>query len=166
MITLQIMDIGTFMTKLLCSELFDSFQFLEGTLQNRITYTFDGHLVKDFYSQDELETEGLAGLPYLPFSMLRPTLFDLIKGKRTPGYFKFTFFLSPNDFLQLFSTVSDSFDKIHGFLLNLKFQNKELTATTGVSYQDFSLDKSPEFEWDNEIRQFFKNYAIAFTEIS
>lgn len=166
MISIQIPDIGNFMTKFLCSELFDSFQFMEGTLQNKITYTFDGHIVPDFYSPDELEAEDLTGYTYLPFSMLRPTLFDLIKGKRTPGYFKFTLFAQPSDFPDLTSAAPGSSDTIRGLLLTLKFQNGELTATTGVSYQIFSLDKSLEFEWDNYIRRFFKKYAIAFTEIS
>ena len=65
MIALQIIDVGNFMTKLLCSELFDSFQFMEGTLQNRITYNFDGHLVADFYSPDELEAEGPVSYTHL-----------------------------------------------------------------------------------------------------
>ena len=165
-IALQIIDVGNFMTKLLCSELFDSFQFMEGTLQNRITYNFHGHLVADFYSPDELEAEGLSGLSYLPFSLLRPTLFDLIKGKRTPGYFKFTFLMQPSDFFSRITEVPASADTIHSFLLNLRFQNDVLTASTGVSYQTFSLDKSLEFEWDSYIRTFLKNYQIAFEEIS
>ena len=166
MIVLQLVDIGNFMTKLLRSELFDSFGFVEGTLQNQITYTFDGRLIRDFYSADELEAEGLSGLTYLPFSMLRPALFDLIKGKRTPGYFKFTFFLSLDDFLASGQiSVSRSKNTVNGFLLNLKFQNNNLTASTGVSYRTFAPDKSLEFEWDQYIRLFFKKYAVTFTEI-
>lgn len=166
MIALQLIDIGNFMTKLLRSELFDSFQFMEGTLQNRITYTFDGHIVPDYYSAEELELEGLEGMTYLPFSMLRPTLFDLIKGKRTPGYFKFTFLKRPCDVTDLLPGSVQAEGNICGFLLNLKFQNGELLATTGVSYQTFSLDKSLEFEWDSHIRNFFHEYGIAFTEFS
>ena len=52
MIAVQIADIGSFMTKFLRSEIFDSFQFMEGTLQTRITYNFDGHILTDSYSED------------------------------------------------------------------------------------------------------------------
>ena len=45
MIAVQIADIGSFMTKFLRSEIFDPFEFMEGTLQTRITYDFDGHIV-------------------------------------------------------------------------------------------------------------------------
>ena len=98
MIAVQIADIGSFMTKFLRSEIFDPFEFMEGTLQTRITYDFDGHILSDSYSEDELREEGLFGHTYLPFSMQRPVLFDLIKGKKTPVFFKFTLFLSPLDF--------------------------------------------------------------------
>ena len=54
MIAVQIADIGSFMTKFLRSEIFDPFEFMEGTLQTRITYDFDGHILSDSYSEDEL----------------------------------------------------------------------------------------------------------------
>jgi len=41
MIAVQIADIGSFMTKFLRSEIFDPFEFMEGTLQTRITYVVD-----------------------------------------------------------------------------------------------------------------------------
>lgn len=88
MIAVQIADIGSFMTKFLRSEIFDSFQFMEGTLQTRITYNFDGHILTDSYSEDELRAEGLFGHTYLPFSMQRPVLFDLIKGEKNSCFFQ------------------------------------------------------------------------------
>ena len=69
MIAVQIADIGSFMTKFLRSEIFDPFEFMEGTLQTRITYDFDGHILSDSYSEDELREEGLFGHTYLPFSL-------------------------------------------------------------------------------------------------
>ena len=62
MIAVQIADIGSFMTKFLRSEIFDSFQFMEGTLQTRITYNFDGHILTDSYSEDELRKSYLWSL--------------------------------------------------------------------------------------------------------
>ena len=77
MIAVQIADIGSFMPKFLRSEIFDPFEFMEGTLQTRITYDFDGHILSDSYSEDELREEGLFGHTYLPFSMQRPVLLNL-----------------------------------------------------------------------------------------
>ena len=146
MIAVQIADIGSFMTKFLRSEIFDPFEFMEGTLQTRITYDFDGHILSD------------------SFSMQRPVLFDLIKGKKTPVFFKFTLFLSPLDFYERTQLPPDPSDAISGFLLNLRFMHGELTASTGVSYRTFSTDKSLEFEWDSYIRQFFKEHSLYFSE--
>ena len=50
MIAVQIADIGSFMTKFLRSEIFDPFEFMEGTLQTRITYDFDGHILMKGHS--------------------------------------------------------------------------------------------------------------------
>lgn len=162
MVVLKILDVGDFMKKLLCSELFDSFLFMEGVLQNRMTYTFDGHLIPGYFSDEELEQEGLAGLSYLPFSMVRPKLFELIRGKRTPGYFKFSFFISPEQakFAQFPSEMA------HGYLLHLRFQEQSLVATTGVSYQTFTVDKSPDHAWDEAVSQFFHAHGIPFEKQS
>ena len=104
------------------------------------------------------------GHTYLPFSMQRPVLFDLIKGKKTPVFFKFTLFLPPSDFYERTQLPPDSSDAVSGFLLNLRFTLGELTASTGVSYRTFSTDKSMEFEWDSYIRQFFKEHSLYFSE--
>jgi len=168
MIAIQIIDIGNFMTKLLRSEIFDSFLFLEGRIQNNITYTFDGHLNSDFYSEEELTDEGLQNLTYLPFAKLRPILFDLIKGKRTPGYFKFVLQLSPSKTEEILNSLGNRFlaSDIHGLIFYLTFQNKTLTCTTGVSYRNFSMDKSLENEWDSFICSFLKSHYIHFSEFS
>lgn len=168
MIAIQIIDIGTFMTKLLRSDLFDSFLFLEGCIQNNITYTFDGHLNSDFYSEEELATEGLQNLTYLPFAKLRPILFDLIKGKRTPGYLKLVLQLSSAETEEILNSLGNHFSTldIHGLIFHLTFQNKKLTCTTGVSYCNFSMDKSLENEWDSYFYSFFKSHSIPFSEFS
>ena len=164
MIAVQIADIGSFMTKFLRSEIFDPFEFMEGTLQTRITYDFDGHILSDSYSEDELREEGLFGHTYLPFSMQRPVLFDLIKGKKTPVFIKFTLFLSPMHIYERTQLQPHPSHPISGFILNLRFMHGELTASTGVSYRTFSTDKSLEFEWDSYIRQFFKEHSLYFSE--
>ena len=117
------------------------------------------------YSEDELREEGLFGHTYLPFSMQRPVLFDLIKGKKTPVFFKFTLFLSPLNFYERTQLPPDPSDAISGFLLNLRFMHGELTASTGVSYRTFSTDKSLEHEWDRLVEIFLKNHNIVIEKL-
>ena len=167
MIAVQIADIGSFMTKFLRSEIFDPFEFMEGTLQTRITYDFDGHILSDSYSEDELREEGLFGHTYLPFSMQRPVLFDLIKGKKTPSSFKFVLLLSPQNLERTLSSIQSSFtgNDITGVFLNIRFHNQQLSLTTGISYRIFSVDKTLDNEWDRLVKQFLKQHEIAFEEL-
>ncbi len=168
MIAMQLIDVGSFMTKLLRSEIFDSFLFMEGEIQTNISYSFDGHINKDFYSTEELEDAQFSDLEYLPFSNLRTTLFELIKGKRTPTYFKFIFCLPPeatDSLLQPLGASSHS-GNIKSLIFRLTFQNRQLTCTTGVSYRNFCTDKTPEHEWDSFLCNFLKQYEIPYTVIS
>ncbi len=168
MLAIQLIDVGNFMTKLLRSEIFDSFLFVEGEIRTNITYTFDGHINSSFYSNEELETEGLFDFTYLPFSKLRSTLFELIKGKRTPTFFKFVFALPPAKAKELFSSCDSSLppEDMHDLIFRLTFQNNMLTCTTGVSYHSFSLDKTLEYEWDTFLCDFLKHYEIPYRELS
>ncbi|MEE1250040.1 MAG: DUF5721 family protein [Lachnospiraceae bacterium] len=164
MISLQILDVKEFMHQLLKTDLFDHFLVSEVVITNSITYHLDGHLNTSFYSEDELEKLDIKNLPFAPFSLVRNNCFELIKGKRTPTYFKFVFQLSPKNLENTLAKTKSSFsvNDISGVFFNLHFQNRILTATTGVSYRIFSLDHSFENEWDSYICRFLKQHQITY----
>lgn len=168
MISLQITDVKSFMYQLLKTELFDHFLLPKAVITNSITYHLDGHLNTDFYSEDELDALGLKGLTIAPFSLLRSNCFELIKGKRTPSYFKFVFMLSPENLSNTLKQTHSNFTEndISGVYFNLHFQNQILTCTTGISYQIFSIDRSFESEWDNLVCKFLKNHGISYEILS
>lgn len=91
MLALNIPELKNFMNQLLCSDTFDHFLLKEATIQKDAVWNFDGTVTPDFYSSEELEEQGLSGLAFLPYGRVRQHCFDLIKGKRTPSYFKFVF---------------------------------------------------------------------------
>lgn len=167
MIALNLPEIKDFMNKLLCSEIFDHFLLKEAVIQSSMTWSLDGSLTPDFYSAEELEENGLAGLAFLPFSAIRAQCFQLIKGKRAPSYFKFVFLLSPTNLSHTLAQTHSSFtpEDISGMFINLKFQQGKLLLTTGISYRIFSVDKSLEQEWDALIRRFLQKNAISFEEL-
>lgn len=164
MISLQIADIKSFMNQLLISNTFDHFLLSEAVIKTNVSYTIDGHLNKDFYSTDELEMEQLDSLSVAPFSMLRPFCFDLIKGKKTPLSFHFTFQLSPANLENTVKSVSSSLSSsdISAMFLHVRYQNNVLTCSTGISYHTFSLDRTLEQEYDRMMQRFFQKHAIAF----
>lgn len=167
MIALNLLEIKDFMNKLLCTETFDNFLLREATICGNCTWEMDGSINPDFYSSDELTEHGLEGLSYMPFGQVRSKCFHLIKGKRTPSYFKFVFLLSPANLARTLEQTRSSFmpDDITGMFLNLKFQHGKLSLTTGISYRIFSVDKSLEQEWDSLVKRFLKNHEITFEEL-
>ena len=94
-------------------------------------------------------------------------MFDLIKGRRTPSYFKFVFLLSPKNLERTLLSTHSSFtpEDITGMFINLKFQQKKLLLTTGISYRIFSVDKSLDQEWDSLVKRFLTAHEISFEEL-
>jgi len=167
MIALEIPEVRVFMNKLLCTEVFDNFLLQEASIQGSITYHIEGTLHSDFYSQDELEQEHLSGLSFIPYAKVRTQCFDLIKGKRTPSFFKFVLLLSPSNLEKTLQQTGSSLttQDVAAAFINLKFQNSKLLLTTGISYRTFTIDKSLDREWDILIKKFLKNHEIIFEEL-
>lgn len=167
MIALNLPEIKEFMNQLLCGETFDHFLIQEAVIQNSVTWNLSGAITPEFYSADELEAAGLTGLSFLPYGFIRPQCFHLIRGKRTPAYFKFVLLLSPANLSRTLEQTHSQFtaDDITGMFLNLKFQHGGLMLTTGISYRTFSADKGLDSEWDALIKRFLKNHSIIFEEL-
>ena len=144
MIALSLPEIKDFMNKLLCTDTFGHFLLKEAVILGSVTWSLDGTIQPDFYSSDEADALGLTGLSFLPFEQVRPQCFDLIKGRRTPSYFKFVFLLSPKNLERtLLSTHSSFYPGGHyGNVYQSEIPAEKLLLTTGISYRIFSVDKS------------------------
>jgi len=164
MTSLKILDIKSFMSKLLIKETFDHFLLLEAGITTFNSFFIDGHLHKDYYSKEELECKHLTESPLSYWSQLRPFCFELIKGKRTPLSFKIVFQLSADNTGKLMAQVGQSYSvsDINGFFLTLKYDEKGLSCTTGTSIKIFTLDKSLENVWDEMMREFMIRNEIPF----
>lgn len=175
MILLKITDIKVFMNKLLIETAFDQFLLSEATISMASTYIIDGHINKDFYSSDELNvlkeealSEGRVFSEKMQrFSQIKPFCLSIIKGRKTPANFKFTFCLADENIEKFLKTADSSFtiSDIGNLTLNIKYDGSGLTATTAVSLNTFSLDKSINASWDNMIRKFFISNNISFEEM-
>lgn len=165
MIALQIDDTKDFTSKLFLQEAFDSFWVVEGSIRTHSTFLLDGHLNRDFYSAEELEELKMAEQPYVSWRTLKPQCLDLIKGKKTPLSFKFSFRLSDSNTEKLLiqSGVPFSPADVAGLLLNIRFQEGKVLLTTGTSLRLFTTDKSLDHAWDTMIQKFLKQKEIGFT---
>jgi hypothetical protein len=164
MIALQLLDVKDFMHQLLRTELFDQFLLQEAVITTYITHSIDGRCHPEFFSSDTDSVEGMSENEFVPFSMLRPLCFDLIKGKQSPLAFKFIFQLSPANLERTLAQSGTGFtsEDVSAMLLQLKYQDKKLQCTTGISYCSFYLDRTLEQEWDGLVQKFFKNHKLPF----
>lgn len=97
MIALEIKITKNIMNALLLSEQFDSFLVEEAIITTYNTFHIDGHLVRDFYTNEELELleSEEKSTSFSCWKDLRPFCFQLIKGKKTPVSFKVVLHATP-----------------------------------------------------------------------
>ena len=158
MIALQITELKTFMNALLRTEAFDDFLLQEATLQMAIGYVFDGHINKDFFGEDSADA---TQMDFVTYGEVRPTLFELIKGKRTPLGLQLVLQLSPKRSAILFPDGLSKY-AIKGLNLNIRYDGSKVILTSGINYATFSLDKTPELIWDEALMRLLEQVGIAY----
>lgn len=156
MISIELQNVREFMSNLLIKDTYDNFLVSEITLSMGNTYTINGAVNKDFYSKDELESMKCTG--YSPWSNFRSTCFSLIKGHKTPCFFKIIFMMPPNLINELISNYNLDFrsENIKALFINIKYQDGKLTCVTGTSLDFFTLDKSLEQAFDKFVSTLFE----------
>lgn len=165
MIALQIQDIKNFMSKLLLSQTFDYFLLVEGTITTYNTFRIDGRIHKSFFSEEELEERSLNHREFSLWKEVKPFCLELIKGKKTPLGFKFTFQLSKENTAKLLASsgiTSIHPENISGLLLNVRYENGALNVITATNLNLFTLEKSLEHVWDDMVKRFLKQQEISF----
>lgn len=159
----KILDIKILMNHMLCLETFDAFQLLEASITTKMSVVIDGRIPKDYYSRQEAEELGMEGYGCLPYREVRPVCFDIIKGKRLPGNFRFVFLLSRKQTMALLSRyqLEIPIDDIVNIALHVTFQNGELYITTGTTRRTFSMDRRLDEAWGGWVEEFLKKQGIA-----
>lgn len=162
MIALHITELKAFMSKLLTTNIFDDFLLQEATLQMGIGYVIDGRINKAFYQNEEDQLTERS--TFITYGEVRSTLFDLIKGKRTPLGFQVLLQLPSKKSAVLFPEGLDA-HLIKGLVMNIRFDGSKALITSGISYTSFSLDKAPELIWDEAMMNFLRRAGISFEEV-
>ena len=164
MIALQITELKTFMGKLLGTNTFDDFLLQEATLQMGISYVIDGRINEAFYKTEEDPEVPENKHAFISYGEVRNTLYDLIKGKRTPLGFQVFLQLSPEKCSMLFPEALEK-HFIKGLLFIIRYDGSKAIITSGISYSAFSLNKAPELIWDEALMNFLRNADISFERL-
>ena len=146
MLALQITSLKQFMYRLLNTEIFDGFLLEEAIVTTAYTYHVDGHVNRDFFEKEEDTDAPVHPDDFAPWKTVRPLIFDLIKGKRTPLNFKLVLHLGSEEVSSLFdhSNTSVTPDQIRALVLTIKFDGEKATLLTGTSFHTFLPDKEPD----------------------
>ena len=159
MIALSLTEVKECMSKLLLSDTFDSFLFIEGEIMTFGTFNINGYLKRDFFEENEIPNR-----EYALWKEVREYCFSLIKGKRTPLGFKFVLGLSESNIEKLIQQQGLDFEAedVRGLYINLKYDGQKLQCVTGTAMHLFTMDKSLEQAWDTMVQKFFTQKEIAF----
>ena len=154
MIAEQITNVKNFMAKLLLDSAFDEFLVNEISITTYNTFEIDGHIQKDFFSEEELST--LPDSHLSKWATLRPFCYSIIKGNKTPIRFRMIFAM-PRDRISALLTehqLTFSIEDVNELFLNIKYENGALSCVTGTSLKIFTMDKSLEKAFDSYISNF------------
>lgn len=164
MISLQIKVTKSIMNALLASECFDSFLLEEAAVTTFNTFHIDGHVVKEFFTADEL-TE--VNSDFSLWRDIRPFCFQLIKGKKTPVSFRVVLH-APGTLIEKIAADPEcgvAANMIRALVLNIRYDNGHVVCVTGSAYTTFLMDKSAETLWDAYVRCMLSELNIDFEEL-
>lgn len=169
---LKVTNVKQFMNKLLIENSFDSFLISEAIVKTSNSIVIDGHINREFFSENELsDLKAEAALEGRIFSekmsrwsSLKPTVFSLMKGKKTPLFFKMSFCLADENIEKLLSSAETSIksNDIDNLSVVVRFQEDELTVTSLASLKIFSLDKSLDKIFDDMVTKFLTSLDVEF----
>lgn len=170
----KIKNTKKFMTGLLSEKetAFDQFLVSEVVIAACNTYTIDGHINKQFYSEDDLDilrqqaadNGRIFSEEMVRWETLKSFCFECIKGKKTPLSLKIILCLSPENVNRFMADIdtSISIDQINNLNVNIKFDGSTLTCTTAVSLNIFTMDRSIENSWDEMFARFLNAHGYDF----
>jgi len=137
MLALSISDVRGFMVKLLKEEAFDEFQ-----LRNAAINTFA-----------RFEIYGTKEGGYVSWGAVRPHIFNIIRGDKLPKAIKII--------LGKDMDGSDADNPVSVFI-NIHFEDGKIVLTTGISKKGFSLDRSDDEKWDEQVIKFLEDNEITY----
>lgn len=164
MISLKVEDVKGFMSSLLVHNVFDTFLLSEMTIHTGTELYLSGKLNEAFYSTEELEQ--LNGRKYATWAEQKGIAFSYIKGSKLPLSIKIVFLLSERNANSILNKAGNSLNlnDVNGLFVNIRYEQGIIYVTTGTSLKIFTMDKSLERTWDEELSNFLKKNSIPCSE--
>ena len=150
------------MSALLIQDVFDHFAVSEVNLLSSCRFEIDGHRNGMFYTDEE--KQALPEAEYLQWVELKPYLYQLIKGSKTPSSFRIVFRLTAANAANVVASVGDGTrpEEVGGLFLNLQYEHGQLMVISGAAMKTFILSKTVEQVWDVYAEKFLKKHVISY----
>lgn len=167
MTAFQITSMKNFMNRLLTSDAFDCFLLEEALISTASTFHIDGRVNQDFFKGTETDSDAPA-YEFRPWNELKGLCFNLIKGRRTPLFFRFVLHLMPEKAKALLEKENCSVDcsQIKALVLTIRYDGSGAVLTTGTSFHSFLLSKEPDAIWDKALARYLSGKGIDFEELT
>ena len=164
MIQLWIEDTKKLTELLFIGEAFDKFLVREAHFVTGITVDLDGTLNADFFDSDE--TAALPDQTTAAWKSMKNLCFQIIKGKKLPKRFQIVLKLSSADIPAWLAKngMDYSPETVKGLFFTLRYENQQLSCTSGTALTVFTMDKSLEQAWDRQMMKFFRAIEVAYRE--
>lgn len=155
-----IKDQKSFTAQLFTGTLFDTFLLCEADFKTRQTVHIDGRICRDYFDN----ASDIPADSYNTWRYVRPTCFQIIRGKRLPVYFKLILALSGDNLEKTLqaSGISLRPEDVEGMYLNIHYKDGILFCTSGISLNIFSMDRELPDYWDRLITRFFDQNGITY----
>ncbi len=87
------------------------------------------------------------------------------KGKRLPESFRIVFQMPPSARDRFVAGKIPGIypDQVGGLYINIQYENHEMICVTGTSMKQFTLDRTLENEWDENVKKFLKKNRVVFS---
>lgn len=136
------------MAQLFAGEMFDRFHVNKCEVTTFTTFVTDGRCHPAWFDTDEKPSDG-SGL--VTWSMLKPVIYSLIRGKKTPK--------------RLLLDLCHPMTNGDVGSLRIQYEKEELLLFTGYMQKEFSMRKEKQQQWDDNCEEFIKKNDIASTHL-
>lgn len=167
MISFRIKDTKVFMSQLLIKDTFDRMLLSEATIKTACSYTINGQINKEYYSDEEWDNLNNNEKSYSEWSNIKPFCFSLIKGNKVPAAMKLVMLASYELVTDIIAknNIAVMPENVNGLFINMKYQEGHVDIITGTSLNVFTLDKQLDTAFDQYVKTFLANAGLDFEEL-
>ena len=145
----EITDKKAYLNELFAGDRFESFYLYELRCRSDMDYYVSGKLAE---TEEAADTSG-----YAVWGEVRKKLLTVIGTEDIPKTMKLVLMFNRDNILRLIemNNIPLSPESVGGLFINISLDQNGMTATTGTSIKEFTMDKTLEHTWDGTVEKYY-----------